>query len=104
MLVQILTSPREGPVSWRCSLYRVLRQLPRTMAGMNKSSIGKARWARDKADDLHRQARELEQDRSGDWRAKARRLRGADRLRYEAGRFESMAVRWSSFGKLIPKQ
>ena len=68
---------------------------------MIKSNIGKARWARGKADDLHRQARELEQDRSGDWRAMARRRRGAERLRHEASRFDSMAARWGD-PKLTP--
>jgi len=57
---------------------------------MNES---KARWARSKAADLLRQARELDQDRSGDWRARARRRQGADRIRAEAMRFERIADR-----------
>jgi aminoglycoside phosphotransferase len=55
---------------------------------------GKARWARAKAEDLHRQAWELEQDRSGGWQAMARRRRGTARLRREADRFDLMAARW----------
>lgn len=61
---------------------------------MTREHAGKARWARGKAEDLHRQARELEQDRSGDWQAMARRRLGAARLRREADRFDSMAARW----------
>lgn len=68
---------------------------------MTKTNVRKARWARSKAEDLHRQARELEQDRSGDWQAMARRRRGAAHLRREADRFDSMAYRWGD-PKLTP--
>ncbi|HIE5096001.1 TPA: hypothetical protein ACXNC8_002037 [Stenotrophomonas maltophilia] len=37
-----------------------------------------------RATELLRQAARLEQDRSGDWRARARRQRSADRLRASA--------------------
>lgn len=43
---------------------------------MTGEHAGKARWARGKAEDLHGQARELEQDRTGDCQAMVRR-RGA---------------------------
>ncbi len=59
---------------------------------MTKVNVDKARWALGKAEDLHRQARELEQDRSGSWEDRAHR-RAADRLRTEADRFESIARR-----------
>lgn len=68
---------------------------------MTREHAEKARWARGKAEDLHRQARELEQDRSGDWQAMARRRREVARLRREANRFDSMAARWSD-PKLTP--
>lgn len=43
---------------------------------MTREHAGKARWARGKAEDLHGQARELEQDRTGDCQAMVRRRGG----------------------------
>lgn len=93
MLVQILTAPREDRSAGVAAVSAAATALEHH-GGMIKSNIGKARWARGKADDLHRQARELEQDRSGDWEARARRRRAAGRLRAEAARFESIAWRF----------
>ena len=61
---------------------------------MDRTNIGKARWARRKAAGLLQQAASLEQDRTGDWRAWRRRGETASRLRREAARFEGMAARW----------
>lgn len=60
---------------------------------MDQKSIGKARWARARAASLWQQADDLDGIRSGDWRAKATRRRGADRLRAEAARFDGIANR-----------
>jgi len=60
---------------------------------MDQTSIGKARWARAKAVSLWQQADELDKDQGGDWRARATRRRGADRLRSEAVRFDRIADR-----------
>jgi len=60
---------------------------------MDQKSIGKARWARAKAASLWQQADKLDRNHSGDWRARATRRRGADRLRAEAARFEGIATR-----------
>ncbi|GAB3046917.1 hypothetical protein [Stenotrophomonas tumulicola] len=59
---------------------------------MIKANEGKARCARAKAAGLMQEARELDQAQGGDWRARARRRRGADRLRADAMRFERLAV------------
>lgn len=58
-------------------------------------NIGKARWAARKAQELERQASELEADRSGDWLARRRRQEAGMRLRLEASRFRAMAQQWS---------
>ncbi len=63
---------------------------------MDQKSIGKARWARAREASLWQQADDLDRDRSGDWRARAQRSRGAARLRVEAGRFARMASRWEA--------
>lgn len=60
---------------------------------MDQKSIGKARWARARAASLWQQADDLDRNHSGDWRARATRRRGADRLRAEAARFEGIANR-----------
>jgi hypothetical protein len=60
---------------------------------MDQTSIGKAHWARAKAASLWQQADDLDRNHSGDWRARATRRRGAARLRTEAHRFESIALR-----------
>jgi hypothetical protein len=60
---------------------------------MDQKSIGKARWARARAASLWQQADDLDSIRSGDWRARASRRRGADRLRVEAARFDGIANR-----------
>jgi len=60
---------------------------------MTKSEKGKARWARSRAASLWEQADALDLDRSGDWRARAQRGRGAARLRAEAARFDGIANR-----------
>lgn len=60
---------------------------------MTKVDIGKARWARARAASLWQQADALDIDRSGDWRARAQRRRGAARLRADASRFDRMASR-----------
>lgn len=60
---------------------------------MTKADIGKARWARAQAASLWQQADELDRERSGDWRARARLRAAADRLRTEAARFDNVASR-----------
>jgi hypothetical protein len=60
---------------------------------MDQKSIGKARWARARAALLWQQADDLDSIRSGDWRARATRRRGANRLRAEAARFDGIANR-----------
>lgn len=60
---------------------------------MTKATDGKARWARAKAASLWQQADHLDSNHSGDWRARATRRRGADRLRAEAARFDGIANR-----------
>ncbi len=60
---------------------------------MDQNIIGKARWARASAASLWQQADDLDSIRSGDWRARASRRRGADRLRIEAARFDGIANR-----------
>jgi len=65
---------------------------------MDQKSISKARWARAKAASLWQQADALDLERSGDWRARATRSRGADRLRTEAVRFDGIANRLQHFG------
>lgn len=60
---------------------------------MDQKSIGKARWARAKAASLWQQADDLDRNHGADWRAKATRRRGADRLRAEAVRFDRIANR-----------
>ena len=60
---------------------------------MDQKSIGKARSARARAASLWQQADDLDSMRSGDWRARASRRRGADRLRVEAARFDGIANR-----------
>jgi len=60
---------------------------------MDQKSIGKARWARARAASLWQQADDLDRNHSGDWRARATRRRGADRLRVEVARFEGIANR-----------
>ena len=60
---------------------------------MDQKSIGKARWARARAASLWQQADDLDRNHSGDWRARATRRRGADRLRAEASRFDGIANR-----------
>lgn len=60
---------------------------------MTKADIGKVRWARARAASLWQQADALDTDRSGDWRARAQRGRGAARLRAEAARFDNIANR-----------
>lgn len=67
------------------------------MLAMDENSTAKARWARGKAASLYQQARELEQDRGGDWRARARRKAGAARLRSEATRYDRIASRFEPF-------
>lgn len=59
---------------------------------MDQKSIGKARWARARAASLWQQADDLDSIRSGDWRARATRRGGADRLRTEAARFDRIAT------------
>lgn len=61
-------------------------------------NIGKARWAARKAQELERQASELEADKSGDWRDRRKRQEAGMRLRAEASRFRLMAHRWSPLG------
>ena len=61
---------------------------------MDKANIGKARWARGRAEDMRRQARELDRQRDGDWRARARRQRGVAALLKEAMRFKRLASRF----------
>jgi len=61
---------------------------------MIKASDSKARWVRAKAASLWQQADALDLDRSGDWRARARRRRAADKLRAEAARFDGIARRF----------
>jgi hypothetical protein len=56
--------------------------------GMDQKSIGKTRWARARAASLWQQADDLDNNRGGDWRARATRRRGADRSRTEAARLE----------------
>jgi len=58
---------------------------------MDQKSIGKARWARARAASLWQRADDLDSIRSGDWRARTSRRRGADRLRVEAARFDGIA-------------
>lgn len=60
---------------------------------MDQKIIGKARWARARAASLWQQADDLERNHSGDWRARATRRRGADRLRAEAALFDGIAAR-----------
>lgn len=60
---------------------------------MDQKSIGKARWARARAASLWQQADDLDGIGSGDWRARASRRRGSDRLRAEAARFDRIANR-----------
>ncbi|WP_367346432.1 hypothetical protein [Stenotrophomonas bentonitica] len=60
---------------------------------MTTADIGKARWARARAASLWQQADALDIDRSGDWRARAQRSKGAARLRTEAARFDRIANR-----------
>ncbi|WP_421680529.1 hypothetical protein [Stenotrophomonas bentonitica] len=60
---------------------------------MDQKSIGKARWARARAASLWQQADDLDSNHSGDWRARAARSRGADRLPAEAARFDGIANR-----------
>lgn len=60
---------------------------------MDQKSIGKARWARARAASLWQQADDLDSIRSGDWRERATRRRGAALLRAEAARFDSIAIR-----------
>lgn len=64
---------------------------------MDQKSIGKARWARARAASLWQQADDLDSIRGGDWRARASRRRGADRLRAEAARFDGIANRLQPF-------
>lgn len=64
---------------------------------MTEEDIGKARWARARATSLWQQADDLDSLRSGDWRARATRRRGADRLRAEAARFNGIADRLQPF-------
>lgn len=64
---------------------------------MTKATEGKARWARAKAVSLWQQADALDLERGGDWRARATRRRGADRLRAEAARFDGIADRLQAF-------
>jgi len=60
---------------------------------MDQKSIGKARWARARAASLWQQADDLDMNHSGDWRARATRRRGADRLRTETAKFDGIAAR-----------
>jgi len=60
---------------------------------MDQKSIGKARWARARAASLWQQADDLDSNHGGDWRARAQRSKGADRLRREAARFDGIANR-----------
>jgi hypothetical protein len=60
---------------------------------MDQKSMGKARWARARAASLWQQADALDLDRSGDWRDRAQRSRGAERLRAEAANFGRIANR-----------
>lgn len=62
---------------------------------MDNRSMSKAHWARRKAAALWQQATKLDRDRSGDWRARARRRRGAALLREEAAQLERVANRLS---------
>lgn len=59
-----------------------------------KTNAHKARWAARRAEALERQAREVEADRSGDWKAYKQRQHAGMRLRLEASRFRAMAMRW----------
>jgi len=61
---------------------------------MDQKSMGKARWARARAASLWQQADDLDRNHRGDWRARATRRRGADRLRAEAARFDGIARRF----------
>jgi len=61
---------------------------------MEKSNDAKALWAPAKAASLWQQADALDLERGGDWRARATRRRGADRLRAEAARFDGIAKRF----------
>jgi hypothetical protein len=67
-----------------------------TIDTMTKAEIGKARWARARAASLWQQADALDLDRSGDWRVRAQRGRGAARLRAEAARFDRTASRFEA--------
>lgn len=60
---------------------------------MDQKSMGKARWSRARAASLWQQADDLDRNHSGDWRARATRRRGADRLRTEAAKFDGIAER-----------
>lgn len=60
---------------------------------MKNGPMNRAQWARRKADDLLVQAAELDKDRTGDWRARARRSRGSEALREQARRLEQLANR-----------
>jgi len=60
---------------------------------MNQKSMGKARWSRARAASLWQQADDLDRNHSGDWRARATRRRGADRLRTEAAKSDGIAER-----------
>ncbi|MGL4692337.1 MAG: hypothetical protein ACRCWE_09460 [Stenotrophomonas maltophilia] len=64
---------------------------------MDQKSMGKARWARARASSLWQQADDLNRNHSGDWRARATRGCGADRLRVEAARFDGIANRLEPF-------
>jgi hypothetical protein len=64
---------------------------------MDQKSIGRTRWARARAASLWQQADDLDSNHSGDWRARATRRRGADRLRAEAARFDGIANRLHPF-------
>lgn len=84
--------PATGPVSLRWAPYRPVRRVLATLVLMDKSN-GRARETRSRATSLWQQADALDKERGGDWRARARRRRGAASLRAEAGRLERIANR-----------
>lgn len=65
---------------------------------MTKRDLGKARWARARSASLEEEARLLQDDSSGDWNARARRRRSADRLRSEAAKLRQVAARHDPAG------
>ncbi len=59
---------------------------------MGKTLEGKARWARGKASGLWDRVNALEAISGGNWEARARRRRAANRLVQEAARYERMGT------------